>query len=87
MRWLEATDRCPDHPDAFGAEHLVEAGTELGVPIPNEELDRSTAVYQITTRLRATWVTMAPFGWSVLPRGVHFPSRQFDHKWHVELLE
>jgi hypothetical protein len=51
MRWLEATDRCPDHPDAFGAEHLVEAGTELGVPIPNEELDRSTAVYQITDQV------------------------------------
>ena len=27
------SDRDPDHPDAFGAEHLVEAGRELGGPV------------------------------------------------------
>src|SRR5664280_1565611 len=26
-----------DHPDALGAKHLVEAGRELGVPIPDQE--------------------------------------------------
>jgi len=28
-----------DHPDALGAEHLFEAGGELGVPVPDQELD------------------------------------------------
>src|SRR3974390_2303871 len=32
-------DRGPDDPHANGAEHLVEAGRELGVPIPDQEPD------------------------------------------------
>ena len=33
------SNRSPDDPDAFGSKHLVEAGRQLGVPIPDEELD------------------------------------------------
>ena len=40
--------RCPDRrtedPNALGAEHLVEAGRELGVAIPDQELDRACAL-------------------------------------------
>jgi len=32
--------RSSDYPDAIGGEHLVEAGCELGVSIPDQELDR-----------------------------------------------
>ena len=33
-------DRGPDDPDAVGAEDLVEARGELGVSVPDQELDR-----------------------------------------------
>jgi hypothetical protein len=42
------SDACLDHPDALGAKHLVEGRRELGVPIPDPELDISPAVGQVT---------------------------------------
>ena len=36
--------RCLDHLDTFGDEHLVEAGGELRVAVPDEELDCSGAL-------------------------------------------
>ncbi len=35
-----STDWSADDPDALGTEDLVEAGCELGVPVPDEEPDR-----------------------------------------------
>jgi hypothetical protein len=35
------SDRCADYPDAIGAEDLVEVGCELGIAIPDQELDRA----------------------------------------------
>src|ERR1035441_9498398 len=44
--------RCPDHSNGFEAGHLVETGSESGVRIPNEELDRSiAAVLQLTNQV------------------------------------
>jgi hypothetical protein len=62
------SDRCLDHPDALGPKDLLEAGRELGVSIPNEELDGSTTVQEITDQVTGTWVTNAPVGWSVTPK-------------------
>ena len=31
------TNRCPDHPDALGAEDVIERPRELGVPVSDEE--------------------------------------------------
>jgi hypothetical protein len=42
------SDRRLDHVDVFGAEHLVEAGGELSIAIPDEELDGPSAVTQVT---------------------------------------
>ena len=50
------SDRCLDYPDALRAEHLVEAGGELGVPVPDEELDRATAVGEIADQVAGLWV-------------------------------
>src|ERR1017187_7225467 len=41
------SDRRLDDSDALRSKYLVEAGRELGVPIPNEELDRSTPVHKV----------------------------------------
>src|SRR5664280_2728718 len=76
-----------DHPDVLGVEHLVEAGRELGVPIPDQELDRSSAVHQITDQVAGYLGderTGRMFGDT---EDVHLPSRQFDDQEHVELLE
>ena len=40
VRTRGPTRRAND-PDAFGGEHLVEAGGELGVPVPDQELGRA----------------------------------------------
>jgi hypothetical protein len=48
------SDRSLDDADALTSNYLVEAGRRLGVPIPNEELDRSTRSTMSATRLRAT---------------------------------
>ena len=44
---LRRSDRRLDHPDALGAEYLVEAGGEFGVPIPDEELEGAPSVDEI----------------------------------------
>jgi hypothetical protein len=36
-----------DDPGALDAEHLVETGGELCVPVPDEELDRSGALGEV----------------------------------------
>jgi hypothetical protein len=41
------TNRGLSHTDAFGKEHLVEAGRELGVPIADQELDGASPISQI----------------------------------------
>ena len=40
-----------DDPDAFGAEDFVETGGELGVPVPDEELDRSGALGEVPAQV------------------------------------
>jgi hypothetical protein len=45
------SDWCLDHLDAFGAKHLIEAGGERGVPVPDEESDGATSVDEITDQI------------------------------------
>src|SRR5664280_1281716 len=80
-------DRCPDHPDALGAEHFVEGCCELGVPIPDQELDRSAAVHQITDQVAGHLSDEGTVRTVGDAEDVHLSSRQFDHKEHAELLE
>ena len=39
-----------DYPDPLGTEHFIEAGGELGISVPDQELDGTT---EIPTKLRA----------------------------------
>jgi hypothetical protein len=50
-------DRRPDDPDALGAEHVVEAGGELRVPIAENLTSRERSA-RCKLRLRACWVTL-----------------------------
>ena len=54
--------RCLGHLDAFRGEHLVEAGGELRVTIPDQEPERPSVLVRSPARLRATWVTNEPVG-------------------------
>jgi hypothetical protein len=54
-----------DDPHTVGAEHLVEAGGELGVSIPDEELGRTGSLGE--GALRACWTTHSPTGVAVMP--------------------
>ena len=81
------SDRCLDHPDALRAEHLVEAGGELGITVPDEELDRATAVGEITDQVAGHLSDERTGRMVGDPEDVHLPGRQLDHEEHVELLE
>ena len=76
-----------DHPDSLGAEHLVEAGGGLGVPVPDEELDGAPSFGQITD-----WVAgyLGDEGAGRMlgdSEDVCFSRRHFDDEEHIELPE
>lgn len=62
-----STDRCADDPDALGVEGLVEGGCELGVPVPDQELDALSAFAEFVGEVPRLQTTQAPVGWSVTP--------------------
>jgi hypothetical protein len=71
--------RRPDHSDAFGLEHLVEAGGELGVSIPDEERDGSTAVHNVSDQVAGRLSDEVTIWMIGDTENVGFPRRQFDH--------
>jgi len=66
-RGVRRLDRRDDHLGTLGAEHVVEATTELGVPVADEERTCRRRSASIKSRLRACWVTQAPSGLAVTP--------------------
>src|ERR1039458_156136 len=80
-------DRRPDHPDTFGAKHLVEAGRELRVPVPDQELEGSTTVSQVPDEVSSYLGDEGAGRMVGDTEDVHLPSRQFDDEEDVELLE
>ena len=81
------TDRRLDHPGALRSKDLVEAGRELCVAIPDEELDGSRAICQVTHQV-AGYLGDEGTGWVIGDTAdVHLSSRKFDHEEGVELCE
>ena len=56
-----------DDSDTLGAEHLVEALRELGIPVSDEEFGDPGSLGKIRVRFRACWVTHSPTGLEVMP--------------------
>jgi hypothetical protein len=52
---------------ALEAEHVVEAAGELRVVVAQPKRSRRSRSPSANSRLRACWVTQAPFGWAVTP--------------------
>jgi hypothetical protein len=69
-----------DHSDAFGVEHLVEPGRELGASILDEERDRSTSVHEATDQTASHLSDEVTFRMNGDTEDVGFPRRQFDHE-------
>ncbi len=81
------SNRRLDHSDALAVEHCVEAGGELGVPVPDQELDGATAVGEITGQVVSNLGDERGSRMVGDPEDVHLPGRQLDNEEHVELLE
>jgi hypothetical protein len=81
------SNRCLDDPDALRAEHLVEAGAELGIAVPDKELDRSTAVGEITDQVAGHLGDEGTGRVVGDTEEVHLTGRKLDHEEHVELLQ
>ena len=62
------SDRCADGPDPLGAQHFVETGRELGVSVPNHELDGKRALGQHHGQISGLhWTTHASTGLTATP--------------------
>jgi hypothetical protein len=76
-----------DHADAFRAEHLVEGDRELGVPVPDEELDGAPSFGEITDEVAGHLGDECAGRMVSNTEDVYFSRRQFDDEEHVELLQ
>jgi hypothetical protein len=80
------SDRRLDDSDALRSKYLVEAGRELGVPIPNEELDRSTPVHKVCDQVAGHLSDERTGGMLGNTQDVNLPGREFDDEERVELF-
>src|ERR1017187_10333134 len=76
-----------DDSDPFRSEDLVESRRELCVAIPDQELDRSTSVREITDQVAGDLGEECTGRMVSDTEDVYFSSRKFDDEQHVELLE
>ena len=77
-------DRCPDRPDALGAEHFVERRRELAVAVVDQEPDRLGSVDEPFDDVAC--LLGGPLARQVRSdaRQVHLPGREFDEHECVE---
>ena len=80
-------DGCLDHSDALGGEHLVEAGCEFLIAIPDQERDRSTPVDEIADEVTRYLGDEGARRMVRDPEDVHFPGPELDYEEHLELLQ
>jgi hypothetical protein len=80
-----STDRGADDPDVFGPEDLVEARSELGVPVSNQKLDRMSPVIQHGGQVAGLLDYPGPGRMSRDSQHVHPSGVEFDEEQHVKL--
>ena len=77
-------DRRTDGPNALGAEGLVEAGRELGVPVADQELDRSSALGQLIGQVSGLLDDPGNSRVGRDPGELHLAGVEFDAEQDVE---
>jgi hypothetical protein len=76
-----------DDPHALGAKDLVEAGSELGVSVPNQEPKPVSLVAEITGEVPGDLGDPGPGGVISHAQHVNSPALQLDHEQHVQAPE
>src|ERR1017187_9022177 len=79
--------RCLDHLYAFGGEHIVEAGGELGVAVSDQEPERPSVLGEISGEAAGNLGDKEPGRMIGDPEDVHHSALELDHEQHIELAE
>ena len=79
--------RCLDHLDAFGGEHLVEAGGELRVAVVDQEPERPSLPGEIAGEVAGNLRDEAAGRMIGDPEDVHHSALELDDEQHIELGE
>src|ERR1035441_4858982 len=78
-------DRGADGPDALRPEDLVETRGELGVSVPDQELDRMSPVAEYQAQVAGLLDDPRPIRVCRDPHHVHPSGVEFDEEEHVKL--
>src|ERR1019366_2897233 len=81
------SDGRPDHLDAFGDEHLVEAGGELRVAISDQEPERPSVLGEISCEVAGNLGDEGPGRMIGDPEDVHDSTLELDDEQRIELGE
>src|ERR1017187_1170281 len=79
--------RCLDHLDAFGGEHLVEAGGELGVAVSDQEPERPSVLGEISGEVAGNLGDERAGRMIGDTEDVDCAALEFDHEQRIELGE
>jgi hypothetical protein len=79
--------RCPDHLDAFGSEHVVEAGGELGVAVSDQEPERPSVRGEIACEVPGNLGDEGPGRMIGDTEDVHHSALELDDEQRIELGE
>jgi hypothetical protein len=66
-RALEIHRSAIDDLDPGCREHGVERRGELGIPVPDQELEAVRVVFEVHQQVPGLLVTHSPAGWAVMP--------------------
>jgi len=81
------SDGRPDHLDAFGDEHLVEAGGELRVAISDQEPEGPTVLGEISCEVAGDLGDKRAGRMSANTEDVDYAALELNHEQHIELVE
>ena len=76
-----------DHLDAFGGEHLVEAGGELRVAVSDQEPERPSVLGEISCEVAGNLGDEGAGRMIGDPEDVHHSALELDDEQHIELGE
>jgi len=79
--------RCLDHLYAFGGEHVVEAGGELGVAVSDQEPERPSVLGEISREVAGNLGDKEPGRMIGDPHDVDCAALELDYEQHIELAE
>jgi len=80
-------DRRPDDPHAGRGEHSVEGRGELGVPVPDQELEAVSPVFEVHQQVTGLLGHLLPRRVDGDPGQVHPPGTVLDEEQHIQAAQ